>query len=185
MNRVLTWVLLSTVASTLLACDHSTLREEVLEDSTFETSGGADRRREPHEPDIKWEEKYAPLPGEQPRTQLEPGSSPFGLDSIRRQEIDPVLEAGLGAYLQKVRTEPSFEKGRFVGFRILSLYPDDPSYASVDLRPGDVVTMINGLPIGRPDQASVAWDTLRTADELVVYYVRDEQPKTLRYSIVQ
>jgi type II secretory pathway component PulC len=100
-------------------------------------------------------------------------------------DIDPVLQAGLGAYLQQVSIEAEFDQGRFLGFRILSLYPDDPRYASVDLRPGDVVTMINGLPIGRPDQASVAWDTLRTADELVVYYLRGGQPKTLRYSIVQ
>ncbi len=184
MSRVLIFGLLITITAALWGCDQSSLREEVLDDSTFETSGG-ERGRDPSEPDIKWEEKHAPLPGEQPRTQIEPGSAPFGLGTIKRGEIDPVLQAGLGAYLQKVRIEAEFDKGRFLGFRILSLYPNDPIYASVDLRPGDIVTMVNGLPIGRPDQASVAWDTLRTADELVVQYLRSGQPKTLRYGIVQ
>jgi len=185
MRRVLILGVLAAVTAAFWGCDRPTLREEVLDDSTFETSSGTEDGRDPSEPDIKWEEEHAPLPGEQPRTQLEPGSAPFGLDTLRRVDIDPVLQAGLGAYLQQVSIEAEFDQGRFLGFRILSLYPDDPRYASVDLRPGDVVTMINGLPIGRPDQASVAWDTLRTADELVVYYLRGGQPKTLRYSIVQ
>ena len=184
MSRVFIGVLLTSVAALLCSCDQPTLREEVLEDSTFETSGG-ERGRDPSEPDIKWEEKYAPLPGEQPRSGIEPGAAPFGLDTIRREDLDPVLQAGLGAYLQRVRIDAEFDQGRFLGFRILSFYPDDPSYASVDLHPGDIVTMVNGLPIGRPEQASVAWDTLRTADELVVHYLRDGKPKTLRYSIVQ
>ncbi|MGB5548196.1 MAG: hypothetical protein WBM74_16580, partial [Polyangiales bacterium] len=103
---------------------------------------------------------------------------------IARTELVPVLDEGLGRFLQNVQTEPEFHKGAFVGFRIVSLFPGEPAYASLDLRPGDTVTRINGRPIERPEQAIAVWEELRTASVLVVDYRRGGEPQALRFAIV-
>jgi len=95
-----------------------------------------------------------------------------------------VLDGGLGLFLQNVETEPAFHKGSFVGFRIVSLFPGEPTFASLDLRPGDTVTRINGKPIERPEQAAAVWEDLRTASNLVVSYRRDGEKHALRFAIV-
>ena len=53
----------------------------------------------------------------------------------------------------------------------MTLFPGDLTYASLDLRPGDTVTRVNGKPISRPEQASAVWKDLRTASDLVVDYL--------------
>lgn len=93
-----------------------------------------------------------------------------------------MVDAGLGRFLQKVDVEPSFAGGRFQGFRIVELRPG-AFWQSVDLRPGDVVLRINELPIERDKQAYDAFQTLRTAKELRVDYLRDGQPRSLLYPI--
>jgi len=64
------------------------------------------------------------------------------------------------------------------------LFPGEPEFASLDLRPGDTVTRVNGKSIERPEQAIAVWDELRTASNLVVDYRRDGEPHTLRFTIV-
>ena len=76
------------------------------------------------------------------------------------------------------------EGGRFVGFRVLSFYPDDPALSSVDLSSGDVVVRVNGQSIERPEHAIRVWDSLRVASELVVDVLRDGEPRELRFAIV-
>ncbi len=95
-----------------------------------------------------------------------------------------MLERGLGRFLQGVETEPFRENGRFVGFRLVTFYPDDPGLSSLDLHAGDVVLRVNGQPIERPEQASRVWDSLRVASELVVEYRRGDEPRELRFTIV-
>jgi C-terminal processing protease CtpA/Prc len=80
--------------------------------------------------------------------------------------------------------EPVFHKGAFAGFRIISLFPGEPAFASLDLRADDTVTRINGKPIGRPEQAAAVWEELRTASHLVVDYRRGDEERELRFTIV-
>lgn len=103
---------------------------------------------------------------------------------ITREELLPILEGGLGRFLGGVGTEPEIEAGRFVGWRIVRLYPDDPRFQGIALQPGDVVTRVNALPIERPEQAFQVWDGLRVASELVVDYRRDGDARQMRYAIV-
>jgi S1-C subfamily serine protease len=103
---------------------------------------------------------------------------------IARGELVPVLEGGLGRYLQNVETEPVFHQGAFVGFRIVSFFPGDLDYASLDLRPGDIVTHVNGRSIERPEQAVAVWEALHTASDLVVLYRRGHEELALRFRIV-
>jgi type II secretory pathway component PulC len=105
-------------------------------------------------------------------------------DTIRRSAIRSALEAGPGAFLQKVSLDdhPVLQSGKFHGFRIASLEGD--SFRGVDLQPGDVVTRIEGMPIEHPEEAIEAFHSLQVASELRVDYERDGVPRMLRYPIV-
>lgn len=108
-----------------------------------------------------------------------------GEHTVGRSAVLAVVARGLGALLQHVDIDdkPVFVQGRFHGFAIAKL--SDPTYwTGVDLKPGDVVVSVNGLPIERPEQAQAVLDSLATANELRVALERDGQPRELVYSIV-
>ena len=92
---------------------------------------------------------------------------------------------GLGVFLQRVDVDeqPVMTGGRFHGFRIAGLR-DAGFWSGVDLKPGDVVTAVNGMPIERPEQAQTALESLEAAKELRVAFERDGQPHELVYAIV-
>lgn len=126
----------------------------------------------------------AASPPREPAVAEAPPPPPSTQGEIPRAHLAAVLEAGLGRFLQGVETEPELEDGRFVGFRIVSLYPDDERMRAVDLVPGDVVTSVNGLPIERPEQAQHVWGSLRVVSELLIDYRRDGAERQLRFAIV-
>jgi type II secretory pathway component PulC len=105
--------------------------------------------------------------------------------SLRRSAIREVLSQGLGVFLQRVDLDdrPVRVDGKFHGFRIVALR-DAQFWGGVDLKPGDVVTRVNGFPIERPEQAQTAFDSLQVASELRVAYDRDGQARELVYAIV-
>jgi len=112
-------------------------------------------------------------------------TGPLPADAIRRSAIRSVLAAGPGAFLQKVSLDdqPVLAAGKFHGFRIASLQAD--SFGGVDLKPGDVVTRIDGMPIEHPEEAIEAFMALQVASELRVDYERGGVARTLRYRIVE
>jgi type II secretory pathway component PulC len=120
----------------------------------------------------------------EPEPVRETYASPATEGTIARAELLPILDGGFGRFLQGVVTEPHLEGETFVGFRLTSLYPDDPRFASLDLRPGDTVVRVNASPIERPEQALAVWNGLRVASELVVEYRRGDETRELRFAIV-
>jgi S1-C subfamily serine protease len=102
---------------------------------------------------------------------------------LARAQVTAVLDRGPGAFLSGLEIEPTFRGNVFAGWMILAFQPNDPAYAHVDLVPGDVVTKINGRTIERPEQLQELWDSLRTATRLDVDYLRNGQPRALRYTI--
>jgi hypothetical protein len=104
--------------------------------------------------------------------------------SIRRSRIRVVLGAGPGAFLQRVTLDDRavFRAGKFHGFRVARL-DDAELFRGVDLKPGDVVTQVNGFPIEHPEEALEAFTSLEVASELRVTYERDGVPRELRYAI--
>ena len=104
---------------------------------------------------------------------------------LPRSAVHAVVAQGLGVFLQRVEVDdhPVMTGGRFHGFRIAALR-DAPFWAGVDLKPGDVVTSVNGMPIERPEQAQTAFDSLEVASELRVAFERDGRPQELVYAIV-
>ena len=111
-------------------------------------------------------------------------TSPVVQGEIPRDALVGVLELGLGSFLRGVATEPHLVDGEFVGFRLVALYPDDARFAQLDLQPGDVVTRINGQRIERPEQAFEIWSGLRVSSELLVEYLKEGEPRRLRFAIV-
>lgn len=190
-------VLVASIAG-LAGCETTKLQRDMLEDSTWETSEGDEdwnaekkrRSRKERKQDANWEKNNAPMEAVPAAEESEPESDlgqPYRRVTegvIARAELVPVLDGGLGRFLQNVQTEPTFHQGAFVGFRIVSLFPGEPAFASLDLRPGDTVTRINGKPIERPEQAVAVWEELRTASDLIVDYRRNGEAHALRFAIV-
>jgi S1-C subfamily serine protease len=132
--------------------------------------------RGPEYPDLDTPiERAAPAAASVRETPREPST-------LYRDEVSEVVDAGLGLFLKHVEVDAQLEHGTFKGFRILQLAP--PEYwHGVDLKPGDVVTLVNGMPIERPFQAHDAFTALKTADRLVVSYLRSGEPRQLSYQI--
>jgi len=193
MSRYLTVLLAALVIANAFGCEKSKLRDDMMGDSTWESSTGEEKWEGADQPPKRndaWEEENAPMEGAPPAEEQKPESSleqsypRVSTGTISRDELVPVLDGGLGRFLQNVETEPAFHKGSFVGFRIVSLFPGEPAFASLDLRPGDTVTRINGKSIERPEQAAAVWEDLRTASNLVVDYRRGGEQHALRFTIV-
>jgi len=104
--------------------------------------------------------------------------------SLRRSAVQEALSEGPGAFLQRVTVDehPVYSGGKFQGFRIATLRGD--TWAGIDLRPGDVVTRVNGFSIEHPEDAAEAFYSLRVASELRVEFERDGEPRELRFAIV-
>ena len=103
--------------------------------------------------------------------------------ALFRQDVKETVETGLGYFLQRVSVDPELSSGKFQGFRIVELRP--PEYwQGVDLKPGDVVTRVNGMTIERDIDAYQAFQALLAAPELRVSFSRAGAPRELVYSIV-
>jgi type II secretory pathway component PulC len=105
--------------------------------------------------------------------------------ALTRVAVHAAVAQGLGAFLQHVELEdqPVVIAGKFHGFRIAAIH-DASFWRGVDLRPGDVVTSVNGSPIERPEQAQAVFDSLDVASEIRVSYERDGQAREIVYAIV-
>jgi type II secretory pathway component PulC len=105
--------------------------------------------------------------------------------TLSRSAVRAVVARGLGAFLQHVEFDerPVFIGGKFHGFRIAALH-DDSFFRGVDLKPGDVVTAVNGFPIERPEQAESVFESLQVASELRVTYEREGHARELVFAIV-
>jgi hypothetical protein len=107
-----------------------------------------------------------------------------GTDQLRRSVLKRTVDAGLGRWLQTVSVDPLVARGRFKGWIIRSLDPRDDCYADVDLHAGDVVTRVNGRGVEHPEEALEVWTALPASPELVIDFMRDGRPRTVRFGIV-
>jgi S1-C subfamily serine protease len=125
----------------------------------------------------------APLPPPAPvaNPALPPGL-PAG--TLRRADVNAVIDAGFARFLQTLDVEPSLDAGRFRGWTIVELRSDE-LFGGVDLKLGDVVTSVNGMKIERETEAWDTFESLRNADQIVVAYARAGTSKTLSYKIVE
>ncbi len=109
-------------------------------------------------------------------------AAPTPVTSLKRAEVKATIAQGLGAFLQNVTVDdwPVMHDGKFYGFKIKAINPE----WGVDLRPGDVVTKVNGIIPERPEEADAALRSLDRAPSLKVEFERDGKPRTLELPIV-
>jgi hypothetical protein len=119
-----------------------------------------------------------PSMGTEPR----PGTA-IAIATLQRAEVERVVDAGLGRFLAHVALEPRLSAGKFSGWSIVALQPPE-LWQGIDLQPGDVVTRVNGMSIEREMEAYDAFQAVRQAPALEVTYLRQNQPRTLRFTIV-
>jgi len=117
----------------------------------------------------------------QPREVEAKNAPPPG--SLFRKDVSETVDEGLGYFLQRVSVDPSIIDGKFQGFRIVELRPAE-FWRGVDLKPGDVVTQVNGMPIERDIDAYQAFESLLAAPELRVTFTRGGSSRQLVYAIV-
>jgi S1-C subfamily serine protease len=110
-----------------------------------------------------------------------PPAVPAG--TLRRADVNAVIDAGFARFLQTLDVEPSLDAGRFRGWTIVELRSEE-FFGGVDLKEGDVVTSVNGLPIERETEAFDAFESLRGAEQITVAYARGGASRTLSYRIV-
>jgi hypothetical protein len=103
--------------------------------------------------------------------------------TLQRTDVERVVDGGLGRFLTHVAIEPSLSGGKFSGWSVVGLQPPE-LWTGVDLRPGDVITRVNGMAIEREMEAFEAFQAVRQAPSLEITYVRQKQPRTLRFTIV-
>lgn len=119
-----------------------------------------------------------PVEPAKPPPPPEPAALPKG--HVWRYQVMQVMSPGLGAFLQRVDVKEKMVDGRFHGFQILALQGDPAFWEGVDLKVGDVVTSVNGGPIGHYEEAFRVWQSLLTAPEIAVAYERGPEKRTLR-----
>lgn len=137
-----------------------------------ENSGRTTGDRAPADP----AEAAGTATGDQKDTSPPTGSPP---GTIRRAEFNAVLARGPQAFIRKIRVRPALRRGRrFYGWRVVSYDGPGP------IRPGDIVTRVNGRPVERPDQFMNVWRDLARADKLEVRLIRDGKLEVLTFPIV-
>jgi type II secretory pathway component PulC len=101
---------------------------------------------------------------------------------ILRSDLNKVLAAGPAALLAEILTDPVRENGRFVGFRIAKFVHGEPE--SIDLKTGDVILLVNGRQIERPENYFEIFEELKVAREIRFKVMRDGKELELIYPIV-
>jgi S1-C subfamily serine protease len=116
-----------------------------------------------------------------PQVARDPLSDPGpATGTVTRASLNAVLDSGIGALLSGIEVHPKLDlRDRFIGWEVVRL-----SYKWADIRPGDVISDVNGRPISRPDELQALWDALRTADSIVVRGERSGSPFELHFDVV-
>jgi general secretion pathway protein C len=101
----------------------------------------------------------------------------FGPRTVR-QDMDDSEPESMARFTDIVRPQPYMPNGTLKGYR---LYPgrDRKRFAAMGLRPGDLVTDINGVPLNDMAQGMTLFQSLGDATELTVTLERNGQPQVL------
>jgi type II secretion system protein C len=114
---------------------------------------------------------------------VEPETKP-GDFLIPRKIYDEWLRRGASYFIRQVSVTPIEENEEFVGFRLDTIFEDHVLFTQGEIRQGDIVQRINGLPIGRPEQFMKVWDALKGRPSLTVHIIRSGQPLIINWVIV-
>lgn len=94
------------------------------------------------------------------------------------QSIQSALTQNISKLTDVIRPTPYFVNGQQSGYRV---YPgrNRQQFASLGLRPGDLIKDIDGQSLTDPTQAMQIFQSLGTADQVTVTVERNGQPQTI------
>lgn len=124
-------------------------------------------------------------PATEPAEPGPPATRPRPPATIYRSELRRATHDGQPAYLlRQLAPEPYRPAGRFQGWQITHVYPDDPELcAPCDLRPGDVILSVNGNTLERPEMLMQLVSGLDEMQTLTVHRLRDGHATKVSYTI--
>lgn len=97
-----------------------------------------------------------------PPPQGRPGASPQHLRDLRERILQNPQEA-----MQLINAQPVMDGGQMKGYRV-SPGRDRRLFSGIGLRPGDIVTSVNGVPLSDPAQMGQLLQQLTSASQLNV-----------------
>jgi S1-C subfamily serine protease len=109
-------------------------------------------------------------------------------DTIFRDELVRATNNGSAAYLLRaLQLEVYRPNGRFIGWRVGSTWPDDPSLCTrrCDLQEGDIILTVNGRPVERPEQLSALMENLATMERLEIQMIRDGTLRKRSFAVAE
>lgn len=117
-------------------------------------------------------------PGRPPSAAALPTESPV-IDRMRKLMTD---DPGLVADI--MRPQPVFSQGKQRGYRV---YPgrNRQAFARLGLRPGDLVTAINGTPLDDPARGQDIFRTIGASNEAHITVLRNGQQQDLTLNMAQ
>jgi type II secretory pathway component PulC len=121
----------------------------------------------------------------QPPRADEAADAPRPARTIYRDELVRALGQGPAYLLRQLGPEPHRPQGKWVGWRITRVFPDDPGLCrgGCDLLVGDVVLSVNGNTLERPEQLSDLVQALPSATTLVVERLRGGAYETVEWRL--
>jgi hypothetical protein len=96
--------------------------------------------------------------------------------SVDRGLFEAILLEGPQWALERIPIEEVMDQGKFKGWRIVDLPIE---WAGIDLRPGDVVTAINGVTLEKPEDLFAAWVAMSSGKEIRVSGSREGEAREL------
>ncbi len=156
----------------LTACSGARAARQTTDDQTPEATA-ADEPVESDHPHGSGATAYVP-----PKSTIAPGT-------IDRLLLERALAAGPGWLLSEVPLQPTFAaKHKFSGFKLLSVFRNDPKVLRYGILPGDIVRSVNGQKIVTPGDLLLVFERLKTADTLEIDVQRAGVDQQFRFPIV-
>lgn len=132
--------------------------------------------------DVKPGAAVAAVVADEQRPVAPPGKG-LRTGTIPRDRLVAVLDAGPGMFLRQFEVAPRMRGNQFVGWQLVQLLDRSGPLNDVDLVPGDVLLALNGKSLSRPEQLQTAWDSLRTANDVIAQMWRGDQKLELHFTI--
>jgi general secretion pathway protein C len=110
-----------------------------------------------------------------------PPTQPGAL-AMDRGEVERRIGAESGRILAETTLVPAMDAGRVAGFTIARM-PDSTLLSDAGLRPGDVLTEVNGVPIDSLATLIGLWPRLQSESAIRAVVVRNGQPVSLSVNL--
>jgi general secretion pathway protein C len=98
--------------------------------------------------------------------------------SRQPQNIQQLISNNASSFSEIIRPQPFMPNGQLKGYRV---FPgrNRRQFLSLGLRPGDLVTEVNGIPLNDPTQGMDVFNTLGTSSQISLTVERNGRPQVL------